>query len=477
MPRKLPHETAIQLIAFLGGLPAVVVCLFLLWFGGWAAKVQWTLSILVVSVWIGCVIALRNRIVFPMQTLTNLLAALREGDYSLRSRRARREDSLGQVMREVNALSETLLIGRREAAEATALLRAVMAEIAVAVFTFDDEGRLRLINRTGTELLGKPESELLGHGAEEVGLDQCLEGDPSRILTRQFPGRAGGRWGLRRTSFREGGRPHQLLVLADLSQPLREEERAAWQRLIRVLGHELNNSLAPIHSIADSLVTLLRRPVTQRSGDWEQDIEGGLEVIASRAEALSRFMGGYSKLARLPAPVIRDCEIEPLIRHAAAFEVRLPVTVHPGKPITLPLDSDQMSQALINLIRNGADAAFETGSGVDVGWKVEEAFVEIYVDDGGHGLTNTTNLFVPFFTTKPQGSGIGLVVSRQIIEAHAGSLVLMNRLDGKEGCRALVRLPLAEGSNGIERDRARSSGIERTPAVPILPDPSPRRRS
>jgi nitrogen fixation/metabolism regulation signal transduction histidine kinase len=282
---------------------------------------------------------------------------------------------------------------------------------------------------------------------------------------------------LRRTSFREGGRPHQLLVLADLSQPLREEERAAWQRLIRVLGHELNNSLAPIHSIADSLVMLLCRPVTQRSGDWEQDIEGGLEVIASRAEALSRFMGGYSKLARLPAPVIRDCEIEPLIRHAAAFEVRLPVTIHPGIPIILPLDSDQMSQSLINLIRNGADAALETGSSVDVGWKVEEAFVEIYVDDGGHGLTNTTNLFVPFFTTKPRGSGIGLVLSRQIIEAHAGSLVLMNRPDGKEGCRAVVRLPLAEGSNGIERDRARSSGIERTPAVPILPDPSPRGRS
>jgi C4-dicarboxylate-specific signal transduction histidine kinase len=126
-----------------------------------------------------------------------------------------------------------------------------------------------------------------------------------------------------------------------------------------------------------------------------------------------------------------------------------------------------MSQALINLIRNGADAALETGSGVDVGWKVEEAFVEIYVDDGGHGLTNTTNLFVPFFTTKPQGSGIGLVVSRQIIEAHAGSLVLMNRPDGKEGCRALVRLPLAEESNGIER----------TATVPTLPDPSPRGRS
>jgi two-component system, NtrC family, nitrogen regulation sensor histidine kinase NtrY len=127
----------------------------------------------------------------------------------------------------VNALSETLLIGRREAAEATALLRAVMAEIAVAVFTFDDEGRLRLINRTGAELLGRPESELLSHGAKEIGLDQCLEGEPSRILARQFPGRAGGGWGLRRTSFREGGRPHQLLVLADLSQPLREEERAS----------------------------------------------------------------------------------------------------------------------------------------------------------------------------------------------------------------------------------------------------------
>jgi nitrogen fixation/metabolism regulation signal transduction histidine kinase len=376
-----------------------------------------------------------------MQTLTNLLAALREGDYSLRSRGARRDDSLGEVMREINSLGETLLTGRREAAEASALLGSVMTEIDVAVFTFDGSGLLRLINRSGTELLAQPKKNLLGKAAAEIGLDAYLKGAPSQILTHRFPGRAGTRWGLRRSLFREEGKPHQLLVLSDLSQPLREEERDAWRRLIRVMGHELNNSLAPIQSIAGSLADLARKPVALRQPDWQEDVQSGLSTISSRAEALSRFMVSYAELARLPEPTLQQIDLGKLIRRVAALETRIKVVVRASQEINWYLDPDQIEQVLINLIRNATDAAIETGGEVSVGWYAQNQVLEVTVDDTGHGVTNGANLFVPFFTTKPGGTGIGLVLSRQIAEAHQGSLMLENRIPPEYGCRAMLRLP------------------------------------
>jgi two-component system, NtrC family, nitrogen regulation sensor histidine kinase NtrY len=433
---RLRFDQRILLLALAAGFPAALVALFMLWTGPYTPKVQWTLTVVIVGVWTGCSFSVRHRVVLPLQTLSNLLAALRESDFSIRARGASGDDPLGAVMLEVNVLASTLHDQRLGALEAGALLRTVMVEIDVAVFTFDREQTLRLVNRAGERLLAQPAEQILGRTAPDLGLRACLDGVSPRIEDVTFPG-GSGRFEVRRTTFRQGGVPHQLLVLADVSRPLRDEERQAWQRLIRVIGHEINNSLAPIKSIAGSLESMLARD--DMPHDWNDDMRRGLAVIAARSDALSRFTTAYARLAKLPAPRLDSVNVPELVRRVAGVETRLGVRINEGPDLTIRADRDQLEQLLINLVHNAVDAALQTGGGVTMGWKREGRSFELWIDDQGAGLPNASNLFVPFFTTKPGGSGIGLVLSRQIAEAHGGTLTLDNRADGP-GCRAYLRL-------------------------------------
>jgi nitrogen fixation/metabolism regulation signal transduction histidine kinase len=431
------------------------VALLILWLGDYSGKVQWTLSIFILTSWLGFAFATRGRVVASLRTLSNLLAALREGDYSFRARTSgRSDDALAEVMREVNAFSETLREQRLVALESTALLRGVMEEIDVAVFAFDASERLRLVNRAGEALLARSADALIGRDASELGLGDLIAGEAASTRSIAFPGRTG-RWGIRRSAFRQKGLPHTLLVLLDLSRSLREEELRAWQRLVRVLGHELNNSLAPIRSIAGSLETLLDREPPP--DDWRDDMGRGLAVIASRAESLGRFMEAYARLARLPQPAPRRVDVRALVEHAAGLETRLPVAIEESRDVTIDVDPDQIEQLLINVIRNAVDAASETGGAVTIGWRATAGELELRVEDEGPGLSNTANLFVPFFTTKPSGSGIGLVLSRQIAEAHGGTFTLENRA-GARGCTARLLLPLREHRREHRRDEGASEG-------------------
>jgi nitrogen fixation/metabolism regulation signal transduction histidine kinase len=435
---RLIHEHRVMLMALLAGLPGSLVSMIILLTQDYSAKVQWTLGVLIVGFWLGCTLAIRDRVASPLRTLANLLEAMREGDYSIRARGARHEDALGEVIEQVNAIGATLRAQRLGAVEATTLLRKVMEEIDVAIFAFDSTERLRLVNRAGEKLLALPQERLINRSAAELALQTYLRGEEAQTVQRSFPGGIG-RWGIHRSTFREGGLPHQLLVISDLTRPLREEELKAWQRLVRVLGHELNNSLTPIKSIAGSLETLLSRQ--PRPEDWEDDMVRGLSVIGARSEALSRFMGAYARLAKLPRPQMHPVSVSSWVKHVAGLETRIKTEVVPGPEIFVQGDSDQLEQVLINLVRNAVDATLETGGSVRIGWNRAPGHVEVWVHDEGPGLANTANLFVPFFTTKPGGSGIGLVLSRQIVEAHGGILTLKNR-DGQQGCEARVSLPI-----------------------------------
>src|SRR6195256_5598633 len=433
---RITHENRLTWITVGAVAPAMIVALLIIWLGDYSAKVQWTLTLVMGGFAASFILSSREHIIRPLQTMTNLLAALREGDYSIRARGARENDALGEVLLEINSLGETLRVQRLGAFEATALLRTIMAEIDVAVFTFDPERRLRLINRAGENLLGQPMDKLLGKRASDLGLAACFDSDEDAPLTLNFPG-GSGRWGVRRSSFRERGLPHELLVLTDLSRTLREEERNAWQRLVRVIGHEMNNSLAPIKSIAGSLETLIRRDPPP--ADWRDDARSGLNIIATRAESLSRFMQAYARLARLPPPQKETIDLGELVRRVANLETRISVRVVSGPEVTIQGDAAQLEQLLINILHNAAEASLETAGTVATGWRDLTDCVEVFVRDTGPGIMNPTNLFVPFFTTKPGGSGIGLALSRQIAEAHGGSLTLANRAG--PGSEALLRLP------------------------------------
>ena len=436
MKRRRGYEQRIVRIALLAIVPLAVTSFALAFRADLSLAARLTIAVLAIaSVILGSAV-LHAELVYPLRTLSNLITALREEDFSLRPRDATPDDAFGELLRDVDALRESMQEQKLAAVEATALLRAVLSEIDAALFAFDEESRLRLVNRAGERLLAKPASRLLGATATEIGLAELLDDDAPEAIDRAFAG-GSGRWSIRRSRFRQEGRPHRLLLVADISRALREEELQAWQRLVRVLGHELNNSLTPIKSISTSLADLLQQePLPD---DWRDDVHGGLRIVAARAEALTRFLRGYAQLARLPRPVRAPVDLGALVRRTAALETRVTVRVEEGPAIVVDADADQLEQLLINVLKNAAEASMETGGGVTARWLRRGGAACVEIVDEGLGLSGSANLFVPFFTTKPAGSGIGLVLSRQIAEAHGGTFALANRKDGR-GCVATLLL-------------------------------------
>jgi PAS domain S-box-containing protein len=431
-------ERSVLLLALMAGLPANLVLLYIAWHLDYTFEVRWTLAAIIATTWIGSAALAYQMVTKALYLQATLLGALREGDYSIRGTGAQPGSAVDLVMQEINALGDTLQRQRTEAVESTKLLQSVMGAIDVAVFAFDMDGKLVLANHAAELLVGQRAEWLLGREAHELRLAAYLTGDTPRLIDRPF-GPESGRLELRRSTFRRDGKPHQLLVFADLSRALREEEQQAWQRIVRVLSHEINNSLTPIKSIAHSIKRMLSRvPDLPRAAE----IQDGLNLIETRSGSLGRFLRAYAQLARLPKPQQRMVQIAPLAHRIVELENRLPVAIRTTDDVEVNADPDQLEQLLINIVRNAVDATIETSGRVSIDWKQVDGSFQLTVEDEGPGLPDTTNLFVPFFTTKPAGSGIGLALSRQIAEAHGGTLALENRADA-HGCRAVLRLPLA----------------------------------
>jgi nitrogen fixation/metabolism regulation signal transduction histidine kinase len=446
------------------GAPGVVLSLLLLWSAGFSLDHKIEITVLVVLLWLGLSFSAQANVVNSLRVLSNVLSAMKDEDFSFLAKDARMDDALGNLALEINSLSRALAEERLGSAERAGLLRKVMAEAGTIIFAVSPDNRVRLVNRSGALFLGRSEEKIVGRTASELGIADLIEGPPSEVVTRAEAGLER-RWIVRRATFRQHGEPHRLVVLSEASEALRAEERLAWQRLIRVLSHEINNSLAPIRTIARTLgrmAVALHLP----SGQAE-DFHHGLEVIHDRADSLGRFLQNYTRVMKIPAPERRTITLHALVSRVASLETRVPVSVLPGPNLQVHVDPDQLEQALINLIKNAAEAVLLSATNssnpeaVTVLWNRHSKDLELWVRDKGIGLTQTENLFVPFYTTKQTGSGIGLLLSRQIVEAHKGTLLLRNRPDGP-GCEVEIKLPaciieIPSGPREQERSNAAKS--------------------
>ena len=457
---RAPYERRIMTLSIALALPALVLGEACIWrldlYWPWRAAAAVVLPALLA----GLSNALRRDVIEPLRGLTNVVEAYRGGDYTIRSSRERPGDALGDLAHEINSLGDTLHQQRLRAMEATALLEKLIGAIDIAVLAFDEAARLRVHNPAAAQLLGLEAGSGYGQTALALGLESFLQDDtPSRIVT-SLSGRSG-RWQITHGTFRESGLAQHLLIISDVRQALREQERVAWQRLIRVIGHEVNNSLTPIRSLAVTLHDMLS--ATLAAGIERQEVLDGLKVISDRTHSLGRFLAQYSRLARLPPPRPRWLPLAPLITRVTALEPLHRIEAEVPEGLEVQVDEDQLEQALINLGRNAVEAQGDAGGGVvmcaygrnESSGRSEPSVhnvppghhdpsgydtLVITVTDQGPGVANPDNLFVPLFTTKPGGSGVGLVLSRQIAEAHGGTLTLENRRDTR-GAIATLEIP------------------------------------
>ncbi len=442
--KSTPFETRLLFSVLTAGFPGVILALLLLWTNSYGLDHKLEGTFVLLLLWASLSFSAQELVINSTRALSNVITALKEEDFSFRASRAVPGDALGELAIEINELARALESERVGTMETVTLLTQVMAAAGAVILAFSMDGKVRLLNRAGAVLLNANEEQILNRTARELGIQDLFEGPATETILRPFGNRES-RWIVRRTHFRLHGLPHRLVVLSEASEALRAEERMAWQRLIRVLSHEVNNSLAPIKSIAR---TLLRTTPGLSQGPAQGNLQHGLEVIESRAESLNKFLQSYAKLAKLPAPQKQIVFVAPMITRIASLEPRFRVRVEAGPDVKVNVDPTQFEQAMINLIQNAVDAVLVKSDlimdqeSVSVTWDVTGDDLEISIKDTGIGLTDTDNLVVPFYTTKPNGSGIGLVLSRQIVEGHGGRLTIRNRKD-RTGCEVLVRFPIA----------------------------------
>jgi two-component system nitrogen regulation sensor histidine kinase NtrY len=444
---SLPFERRLLISVLTTGLPCAILSFVLLWTNSYSLDHKIEGTVFSILLWFGLGFAARNRVVNSVRVLSNVVASLKEDDFSFRATRAVSGDALGDLAIEINNLAQALESERLGTMEAENLLRKVLAEAEGVILAFSLDGKLKLFNRAAASFLGKKEEELSNQDAKELGIADLLGGPTSQTISRLSNG-IERRWIVRRTHFRQNGVPHHLVMLSEASEALRAEERLAWQRMVRVLSHEINNSLAPIKSVARTLRRILSQNVLPER--IHQDFDLGLDVIGTRAEALNRFLQSYAQLSKLPPPTRRVVGLQNMAERVRGLEARLAITVLASPDIFISVDPDQLEQVLINLTKNATEAlltkypealpTMTDGPPVSISWTVVGNDLELWVRDRGVGLLDASNLFVPFYTTKETGTGIGLVLCRQIIEAHGGRLTIQNRTN-TAGCEVQIKIP------------------------------------
>jgi len=385
----------------------------------------------------GClVIALYRLVITPYYSLTSLTEALKMEDYSLRAKSPFSQGIVAKLFNELSSLSQSLQVSKSRYDQQMFLLYGLIEQLESPVLILDQDDQLQHANPAVSQLFSVPWQTLKQSPAQKLGLKKlndfwCF--DDSKPLNMA------NKWQIRQSEFKENNNNYQLLMLNNISQELQKNEQQAWQNIIRILNHEVRNSLTPISALSQNLLEMPNLTPEQ--------CQQAIKIIDSRSNNLLQFIDSYSDLAKLPLPNIQQFDLTELLQGIASLVKQ--VTINLSNPLIIKADKGQLEQVLLNLIKNAKEAQLSKGKpnknlseDIEVQVFKTDQQVIIKVLDQGCGIANTDNLFVPFYTTKAEGTGIGLALSRQIISNHQGELTLTNRPD-QTGAVASITLSLA----------------------------------
>ena len=451
--KKQSFEGQLTKLSLLASLPIFILLIWLMIY----AEISIYLTLLTVLIGsvviVGCHAKMHQKLSYQFRSLSNLLDAMLQGDYSLRARASHDDKALNELIDATNSLAIRLNKQRIETIESQLLLNTVISHIDVAIIALNSDDELTLTNPAAKQLLGLPlstENIATHEPLKQLGQMKNLKQGENKVMPLNFSGQQG-KFNVHMEHYREAGEQQKLFFITDVSSLLRSEERKAWQALVRVISHEINNSLSPIASISQSLVRLINRQ--ENIELHKESIIEGLGIVSQRSKNLSGFINSYKKIASLPDPDKKNVSIVRIVHKVIGLYQVNQLEVHSSQDVELFIDEVQFEQVLINLIKNAIEAVknadengnpqskLSTKNRVAISWHLHGNLFRLSISDDGTGVSNPDNLFVPFFTTKSNGSGIGLVLCRQIIEAHGGKLSLANKADS-HGCIATIELSL-----------------------------------
>ena len=402
-----------------------------------------TVGLLLVIIYTCLVIALYRLVITPFYSLTSLTEALKMEDYSLRAKSPFNQGIVAKLFNELSSLSQSLQINKSRYDQQMFLLYGLIEQLESPVLILDNKDQLQHANPAVSQLFSVPWQTLKQSPATKLGLVKenafwrFNEGNPLNMDKK---------WQIKQSEFKENNNNYQLLMLNNISQELQKNEQQAWQNIIRILNHEVRNSLTPISALSQNLLEMPDLSPEQ--------CQQAIKIIDSRSNNLLAFIDSYSDLAKLPQPTLQEFDLAELLQGIASLVQQ--VTINLSSPLIITADKGQIEQVLLNLIKNAKEAQLSKGNinkgpepnkDIEVQIFTTEQQVIIKVLDQGCGIANSANLFVPFYTTKETGSGIGLALSRQILSNHQGELRLTNRTDlanatNKKGAVATIILPL-----------------------------------
>ncbi len=377
-----------------------------------------------------------------IRTLSNIIESMIDGDYSLRGREQDNK-AFQELLTLVNNLADTLALSKIEAKESRQLLERIMQQMDAMVLAVDEQGRIVMANDSAQKLLQIDMSQQAHLLFTSLAIGKIISEAPSGIIDFELPQLRGEHF-LFKEYFLSEGKQHQLFLITSAQRLLLEKERKSWQSLLRVLSHEMNNSLTPISSISQSMRTKLQDENKELN---RNSLLTGIDIINERASSLSSFIASYSQLSHLPEPNKSSFALQGILNNCVALfsdcNISFPEKYLEIDHMHINADKAQLEQVFINIFKNAKEAMEGSHKSenkrIEVFCQADDKYFHIHICDSGSGIANKENLFVPFYSTKPQGSGIGLALCKQILFNHGGLLTLTNRKEVK-GAEAIISI-------------------------------------